>query len=71
MKLTVTSISVTDESDDEKLQLVSSHVDLDFDVDGCYGGAGIGINFEVEGASEMSYAQLEKLVLEKVRGVLK
>lgn len=71
MKLTVTSVSVTDESDDEKLQLVSSHVELDFDVDGCYGGAGIGINFEIEGASKLTYAQLETLVLEKVRTVLK
>ncbi|UBM24297.1 hypothetical protein K8374_18250 [Pseudomonas sp. p1(2021b)] len=71
MKLTVSSISVTDEADDERLQLVSSHIDLEFDTDGCYGGAGIGINFEIENARDMTFSQLEKIVLEKARAVLK
>ncbi|AIC20570.1 hypothetical protein EY04_17150 [Pseudomonas chlororaphis] len=71
MKLRVMTIGIYDDAQEAGKQRVYGDVDLDFDLEGISGGSRCGINFEIEGARDMTYSQLEGLILEKLQVAMK
>ncbi|MDD1959040.1 hypothetical protein NP534_02880 [Pseudomonas sp. 39004] len=70
MKLTVKSLTIYEDAPDGT-QSVGAQVDLRCDIPDGQAGGSFGITFKCEGARDMPFGQLEKLVLERVEAELK
>lgn len=71
MDLRVISIGIFDGAQEQGKDRVTAEVDFDFNVDGVSGGSRWGVNFEISGARDMTFRQLEALILEKAQAALK
>ncbi|MFJ2456732.1 hypothetical protein ACIOWK_34425 [Pseudomonas protegens] len=70
MKLTVNSVTVIDDFPDTGKTSIGGDVDLTFDMTDGQGGATISISFECEGARELTFNELERLLVERVKAEL-
>lgn len=70
MELKVLELSVDDQFAESGKSSICGSVDVRLDIPGGQGGGRIGVTFEHEGARELTFNQLEKLVLDKVRSSL-
>lgn len=71
MKLTVTSVTVMDDVPDIGKTSIAGDVEMVFDMPDGQGGSIVSVSFEREGARELTFNELERLLLDRVRNELK
>lgn len=71
MKLTVKSVAVLDDVPDLGKTSIAGDIDMVFEMSDGQGGSIVSVSFECEGARELTFNELERLLLERVRNELK
>jgi len=71
MQLSVMTIGIYDDAQEPGKQRVYGQVTANFELEGLTGGVGGDVNFELAGARDLTYGELEQIILEKARAAFR